>query len=97
MCVWALADSVMVCQCHLLDAFFQQAGAASPTLIMPAAPELVVPKYCESIHQTRRRPTRTVQVHEASSLTMYSNRAQPPVMSDIVNHNMSRSLFCMPN
>ncbi|MEW5297822.1 MAG: hypothetical protein WDW36_001004 [Sanguina aurantia] len=31
------------------------------SLIIPT-PELVIPKYCESTHQTRRRPTRTVHV-----------------------------------
>lgn len=29
-------------------------------------PELIIPKYCESIHQTRRRPTRTVTVRAPS-------------------------------
>ena len=35
--------------------------AAATELIVPT-PELVIPKYCEAIHQTRRRPTRTVTV-----------------------------------
>lgn len=29
--------------------------------------ELIIPKYCESTHQTRRRPTRTVNVSAAGS------------------------------
>eukprot|EP00197_Chlamydomonas_leiostraca_P002013 CAMPEP_0202857216 /NCGR_PEP_ID=MMETSP1391-20130828/243_1 /ASSEMBLY_ACC=CAM_ASM_000867 /TAXON_ID=1034604 /ORGANISM="Chlamydomonas leiostraca, Strain SAG 11-49" /LENGTH=714 /DNA_ID=CAMNT_0049535995 /DNA_START=93 /DNA_END=2237 /DNA_ORIENTATION=- len=40
----------------------QVRAQSASTLIMPAAPELIVPKYCESIHQTRRRPTRTVMI-----------------------------------
>jgi len=35
---------------------------AASSLILPASPTLLVPKYCETIHQTRRRPTRTVMV-----------------------------------
>jgi hypothetical protein len=35
--------------------------AAATELTFPVA-ELVIPKYCEAIHQTRRRPTRTVTV-----------------------------------
>ncbi|KAL6759003.1 GcpE protein-domain-containing protein [Haematococcus lacustris] len=35
-------------------------AAAAPSLVLPATPELLIPKYCESTHQTKRRPTRTV-------------------------------------
>lgn len=35
--------------------------AAATELVVPSK-DLVIPKYCESIHQTRRRPTRTVTV-----------------------------------
>eukprot|EP00879_Flechtneria_rotunda_P030892 GHRR01033613.1.p1 GENE.GHRR01033613.1~~GHRR01033613.1.p1 ORF type:complete len:106 (-),score=5.99 GHRR01033613.1:362-679(-) len=35
--------------------------AAATELLIPK-PELIIPKYCESINQTRRRPTRTVTV-----------------------------------
>eukprot|EP00775_Hariotina_reticulata_P001011 gene1011-1343_t len=35
--------------------------AAATELVLPAS-ELVIPKYCEAIHQTRRRPTRTVTI-----------------------------------
>lgn len=36
-------------------------AAAAAELVVPT-PDLMVPKYCESIHQARRRPTRTVTV-----------------------------------
>jgi hypothetical protein len=39
------------------------AQAAATELVVPT-PELAIPKYCEAIHQTRRRPTRTVTVRE---------------------------------
>jgi hypothetical protein len=35
--------------------------AAAAELVIPSK-ELVTPKYCESIHQTKRRPTRTINV-----------------------------------
>eukprot|EP00879_Flechtneria_rotunda_P000533 GHRR01000637.1.p1 GENE.GHRR01000637.1~~GHRR01000637.1.p1 ORF type:complete len:730 (+),score=224.04 GHRR01000637.1:217-2406(+) len=35
--------------------------AAATELLIPK-PELIIPKYCESINQTRRRPTRTVTI-----------------------------------
>lgn len=35
--------------------------AAATELIVPT-PDLVIPKYCEAVYQTRRRPTRTVTV-----------------------------------
>jgi (E)-4-hydroxy-3-methylbut-2-enyl-diphosphate synthase len=35
---------------------------AAATELMIPTPELVIPKYCESIHQTRRRPTRTITI-----------------------------------
>lgn len=38
--------------------------AAAAELVVPT-PDLMVPKYCESIHQARRRPTRTVTVRGA--------------------------------
>lgn len=41
--------------------------AAATELIVPT-PELIIPKYCESIHQTRRRPTRTVTVSAAVAI-----------------------------
>jgi hypothetical protein len=37
------------------------AQAAAAELVVPSK-QLVTPKYCESIHQTKRRPTRTVHV-----------------------------------
>lgn len=36
--------------------------AAAATEIVVPSKELVIPKYCESTHQTRRRPTRTIKV-----------------------------------
>lgn len=41
-----------------------QAHAGDSPLVLPEKKELrlVTPKYCESIHQTRRRPTRTIEV-----------------------------------
>ena len=35
--------------------------AAAAEVVAPSK-ELVLPKYCESTHQTRRRPTRTINV-----------------------------------
>lgn len=39
----------------------QNAQAAAAELVIPSK-ELLTPKYCESIHQTKRRPTRTINV-----------------------------------
>lgn len=38
-----------------------QVASADKAVIMPTT-DLVLPKYCESVYQTRRRPTRTVNV-----------------------------------
>lgn len=44
---------------------------AAATELIVSTPELVIPKYCESIHQTRRRPTRTVTVRALSCSREY--------------------------
>ncbi|KAJ9507083.1 hypothetical protein QJQ45_004762 [Haematococcus lacustris] len=44
----------------VLVSILKASAAAAPSLVLPATPELLIPKYCESTHQTKRRPTRTV-------------------------------------
>lgn len=53
--------------------------AAATELVIPT-PELVIPKYCESVHQTRRRPTRTITVSTGQVLQLAQ---RPPFKLDI--------------
>ena len=39
-----------------------QAILAEGPIVLPQEKKLVLPKYCESIYQTIRRPTRTIHV-----------------------------------
>jgi hypothetical protein len=65
---------------HSLNPLLQVRAQASSTLVLPATPELVIPKYCESIHQTRRRPTRTVMV--SGSGLLHSRSKEPDARED---------------
>lgn len=38
------------------------ATATEGPIVLPSAPKLVIPKYCEHIYKTARRPTRTIEI-----------------------------------
>ena len=44
----------------------QQAIVAEGPLVLPQEKKLLLPKYCESVYQTIRRPTRTIHVRLTS-------------------------------
>lgn len=55
----------------------RQAHAGDSPLVLPEKKELrlVTPKYCESIYQTRRRPTRTIEVRRGRGAGQQGSRA----------------------
>lgn len=66
--------------------------AAAAELIIPDK-ELVIPKYCESIYQTRRRPTRTVTVRLPCSDGCRQRPSWPLLVSadSLPPHRLARS------
>jgi len=59
------ATVVLPSHIHPLAATDPTSSQAAATELVVPTPELIIPKYCEAIHQTRRRPTRTVTVRSA--------------------------------
>ena len=59
---------------------YSQAVVAKPAegpLVMPEEKKLKLPtKYCESIHQTIRRPTRTIQIGKVETGSAHPVRLQ---------------------
>lgn len=53
-----------------------QTKAESGAVIIPPK-DLVIPKYCESIHQTKRRPTRTIKVCIAAASPALPAHCEP--------------------
>jgi hypothetical protein len=54
---------------NVLYLVLPQAILAEGPIVLPQEKKLVLPKYCESIYQTRRRPTRTIHVSSVLSST----------------------------
>ena len=52
-----------------------QAKAQSSAIVMPSKELLLPGKYCESIHQTKRRPTRTIMVRRDCGLLLGAGAA----------------------
>ena len=57
--------------------FYTQAVVAEGPLVMPEEKKLKLPtKYCESIYQTIRRPTRTIQIGKVETGSAHPVRLQ---------------------
>ena len=69
----ATAQSVMPASAMFV---FEQAILAEGTIIMPQEKKLELPKYCESIYQTRRRPTRTIHIGKLETGSAHPVRLQ---------------------
>ena len=56
----------------------------------------LTPKYCESIHQPTRRPTRTVEVRAAWALGHAASSAEAAMSKGAADEPMTRMPACLP-